>query len=222
LYGSWQPRSYISSYNKTKSVSISGAATPFRIVDPDSPTRLNPNSIGAADPLYGNAVGVGFASIHDVLIEHVVIEDADPRYPILLAGLMDHPIRNITIRNLTVEFRGGLKMEQAIQQRQLNQSYTFSAYQTASATQSIPWLVNTFFSKNEALLPRISWNPMLAAGAGGWADDPYNVPEMPREYPEPSICQGRSRTRPLGRSKSGPVDSYWFVVGMRGRRASGA
>ena len=187
MYGSWQARRYIPSYNKTKSVSISGASTPFRIVDPDSPAQLNPHSIAPADPLYANAVGVGFASIHDVLIDHVVVEDADPRYPILLAGLMDHPIHNVTIRNLTVEFRGGLKMEHAIEQRQLNQSYTYSAYQAASATQSIPWLVNTFFSKNEALLPRISWNPKFAAGSGGWADDPYNVPEMPREYPEPSI-----------------------------------
>ena len=187
VYGSWQPRRYIPSYSKTKVISVSGATTPFRIVDPDSPTQVTPNSIAANDPLHANAVGVGFATIHDVLIDHVVVEDADPRYPILLAGLMDHPIRNITIRNLTVEYRGGLKMEHAIQQRQLNQSYTFSAYQAAVATQSIPWLVNTFFSKNEALLPRIRWNPDLSAGAGGWADDPYNVPEMPREYPEPSI-----------------------------------
>jgi polygalacturonase len=187
VYGSWPPLRYIPSYDKTKAVSVAGAAMPFRIADPDFPTKLNPNSIAPADPLYANAVGVGFASIHDVLIDHVTIEDADPRYPILLAGLMDHPLRNITIRNLTVEFRGGLKMEHAIQQRQLNQTYIFSAYQTASATQSVPWLVNTFFSKNEALLPRIGWNPRLAAGAGGWTEDPYNVPEMPREYPEPSI-----------------------------------
>ncbi len=188
VYGSWPARRYIPSYNKTKAVAIAGsAATPFRIVDPDSPTKLNSNSTEPSDPLRANAVGVGFASIHDVLIDHVVVEDADPRYPILLAGLMDHPIRNVTIRNVTVEFRGGLKMEHAIQQRQLNQPYTFSAYQAASTTQSIPWLVNTFFSKNEALLPRIGWNPTLAAGAGGWATDPYNVPEMPREYPEPSI-----------------------------------
>jgi polygalacturonase len=187
VYGSWQPIRYIPSYNKTKLISIPGASTPFRIVDPDSPTRLNPNSIDPADPLHANAVNVGFASIHDILIDHVVVEDADPRYPILLAGLVDHPVRNITISNLTVEYRGGLKMEHAIQQRQLSQGYTYSAYQAASATQAIPLMVNTFFSKNEALLPRIGWNPALSAGAGAWADDPYNVPEMPREYPEPSI-----------------------------------
>jgi polygalacturonase len=187
VYGSWPPLRYIPSYNKTKTISIVGATTPFRIVDPDSPINLNSNSIAPADPLYANAVGTGFATIHDVLIDHVTIEDADPRYPILLAGLMDHPIHNITISNLTVEFRGGLRMEDAIQQRQISRSYTFSAYQAASATQSNPSLVNTFFSKNEALLPRICWSPMLALGAGGWEDDPYNVPEMPREYPEPSM-----------------------------------
>ena len=36
------------------------------------------------------------------------------------------------------------------------------------------------------------------------------------------ICQGRSKTRPLGRSKSRPVDSCSVVVGLRGRGASGA
>ena len=37
-----------------------------------------------------------------------------------------------------------------------------------------------------------------------------------------AFCQGRSKTRPLGRSKSRPVDSCSFVVDMRSRRASGA
>src|SRR5438874_3159002 len=78
-------------------------------------------------------------------------------------------------------------MEHAIEQRQLSQSYSYTAYQSAPATQTLPWLANTFFSKNEALLPRISWNPAANGGAGGWADDPYNIPEMPREYPEPSL-----------------------------------
>ena len=47
--------------------------------------------------------------------------------------------------------------------------------------------MNTFFSKNEALLPRVSWDAASNAGKGSWKDDPYNVPEMTREYPEPSI-----------------------------------
>jgi energy-coupling factor transporter ATP-binding protein EcfA2 len=35
-------------------------------------------------------------------------------------------------------------------------------------------------------------------------------------------CQGRSKTRPVWRSKSRPVDGCVVVVGLRGRRASGA
>jgi hypothetical protein len=35
-------------------------------------------------------------------------------------------------------------------------------------------------------------------------------------------CQGRSKTRPAWRSKSRPVDDCVVVVGLRGRRASGA
>ena len=35
-------------------------------------------------------------------------------------------------------------------------------------------------------------------------------------------CQGRSKTRPVWRSKSRPVDSYEIVMGLRGRRAASA
>ncbi len=47
----------------------------------------------------------------------------------------------------------------------------------------------------------------------------------PKDHTESSLrvrCQGRSKTRPVWRSKSRPVDSSVVVVGLRGRRASGA
>jgi hypothetical protein len=69
----------------------------------------------------------------------------------------------------------------------LNTTWPYTTYQGSPATQSLPWLVNTFFSKNEALLPRISWDAASNDGKGSWKDDPYNVPEMTREYPEPSM-----------------------------------
>jgi hypothetical protein len=69
----------------------------------------------------------------------------------------------------------------------LNEAYDFTPYKGAPATQSLPWLVNTFFSMNEALLPRISWDAAMNDGKGSWKDDPYNIPEMTREYPEPSM-----------------------------------
>jgi hypothetical protein len=95
-------------------------------------------------------------------------------------------VENVTLSDITVRYRGGLKMEHAVEQRQSNQQYSYTAHKAATANQSLPWLVNTFFAKNEALLPRIAWSAAANGGAGGWVPDPYNVPEMPREYPEPS------------------------------------
>ena len=187
VYGSYPPVRYIPSYDKTAPVPIGGASHPFTIVNPLAPTRLNPNSIKPDDPRFANAVGVPFARIRNIVIRNVVVEDADPRYPILLTGLVDHPIENVSISYVLVEYRGGLKMEDAIEQRQLTQTWVYTPYQGPPATQMLPWLVNTFFARNEALLPRVSWDPAVNEGKGSWKDDPYNVPEMTREYPEPSI-----------------------------------
>jgi len=207
VYGNFPQVRYVPSYDKSTPVSIGGATSgalpyggdtfgstsngigprPITIVNPIAPSRLNPNSIKPDYPRFANAVGVGFARVKNIAIRNVVVEDADPRYPILLSGLVDHPIENISISNVQVEYRGGLKMEDAIEQRQLNTTREYTTYQGSSSTQSLPWLVNTFFSKNEALLPRISWDAASNDGKGSWKDDPYNVPEMTREYPEPSM-----------------------------------
>jgi hypothetical protein len=186
-YGSYPPMRYIPSYDKSAPVAIGGAARPVTVVNPVAPTKLNPASIHPDDPRYANAVGAGFARIHNIEIRNVVIEDSDPRYPILLSGLVDHPIENVSISNVTVEYRGGLKMQDAVEQRQLNTNYAYASYKGSAATQSLSWLVNTFFSRNEALLPRISWDALTNEGKGFWKSDPYNIPEMPREYPEPSM-----------------------------------
>lgn len=68
-------------------------------------------------------------------------------------------------------------------QRQLNTNWEYTQYQTKPSIQSLPWLVNTFFLKNEGLLPRVDWDEKTKS----WKDDPYNVPELPTSYPEPSI-----------------------------------
>ncbi len=185
-YGSYPPVRYVPSYDKTTPVEIGGAGTPFTIVNPTAPTRLNPDAINRASPLFANAVGSVMARVRNISISRVTIEDVDPRYPILIAGLVNNPIENVAISDVSVQYRGGLTMEHAVEQRQINQPYAFTGYQAAAANQSLPWLVNTFFAKNEALLPRVSWNPSANAGAGAWTPDPYNIPEMPREYPEPS------------------------------------
>ena len=81
-----------------------------------------------------------------------------------LNGLVDHPIENVSMSNITVEYRGGLNMEHATEQRQLNRTVSITPYQSAPSTQSLPWLANTFFSRNEGLLPRVSWDARRTAG----------------------------------------------------------
>jgi len=185
-YGSHPPVRHVPSYNKDTPVRIGGTTARFTVVNPVAPTRTNANAVRPDDPLFANAVGSPIARVRNIVISRVTIEDVDPRYPILIAGLVDHPVENVSISQVSVQYRGGLTMDHAIEQRQIDQPYAYEAYEAARATQSLPWLINTFFAKNEARLPRISWDPTAAGGRGGWRPDPYNVPEMPREYPEPS------------------------------------
>ena len=203
-------RRYTPSYRHTRTVTIDGHSS-FEIVDGKDPVRCNPalyeereghyylkawnpashsyepdlsREIPREDlPLYANGVGCGqLASIENVRIRNVKITNVDPRYPILLMGLVDSPLQNVTLENISVEYRGGLTMEHAVEQRQLNTDWSYSQFHAKPKVQSLPWLVNTFFLKNEGLLPRVSWDPVN----GGWIEDPCNVPELPDVYPEPS------------------------------------
>ncbi|SEJ39790.1 glycoside hydrolase family 28 protein [Paraburkholderia diazotrophica] len=158
-YGTHPAVRYIPSYNRNQIVSGEGGSH-FAVVNQAAPTQLNAASVRPRDPLYANAVGAPFATLENVAISNVKITDSDPRFPIIITGLVDHPVRNVSIQNVSVGFRGGLKMRDAVEQ---------------SA------------DHNEALLPRIGWDPEARDGKGGWTDDPYNIPEAPREYPEPSM-----------------------------------
>lgn len=206
---------YTPRYNRTRTVTVDGHSS-FEIVDGEDPVILNPANYAERDghyfakiwrpagettapgtyepdfdrelpeselPLFANAVGCGdLARVANVLIRNVKITNADPRYPILLMGLTDSHLQNITLENISVEYRGGLSMEHAIEQRQLNTEWKFSQFHAKEHVQSLPWLVNTFFLKNEGLLPRADWDIKNNC----WRDDPYNVPELPEVYPEPS------------------------------------
>ncbi len=74
-------------------------------------------------------------------------------------------------------------MKEAVEQRQTGTWWVYSQGGSRSLVQNVPWLVNSFFSKAEGLLPRVKYD----AAENTWVDDPYNVPELPYEYPKPSI-----------------------------------
>ncbi len=209
-YAKYPALRYVPSYNYTRRVSADGCSS-FDIVDETAPVNYNPANYYEKDGhfyayrfqpetdtyepdfaneipadrlcLYANAVGCEkIAVLENIEISNITVRDADPRYPILLMGLDSSPIRNVTLSHIDVEYRGGLTMNHAVEQRQLNTNWAYSQPGARPTVQSIPWLVNSFFVKNEGLLPRMRWD----AQSGRFVPDPYNVPELPAVYPEPS------------------------------------
>ncbi len=55
-------------------------------------------------------------AVRRVQISNVTVKNADPRYPSLIAGLPGFPIEDVRLRNIQVEHRGGMTMEQVAQQ----------------------------------------------------------------------------------------------------------
>ena len=210
-YQTYPVARYSPSYNKTLSVSVDGVSS-FSVVDPADPVRVNEANVAEVDGkyylyrwdeeqklyvpdmeqevaqedlvYYANATAAqSLASVRNIEISNVTISNVDPRYPILLAGLVDSKIENVILHDIDVTYRGGLSLAEATEQRQVGTYWVYTQSGSAPSVQRVPWLVNTFFSKTEGLLPRVSWDRETAS----WVDDPYNVPEMVAEYPEPSI-----------------------------------
>lgn len=209
-YDKYPAKRYTPSYQKDQRVSVDGRSE-FYIVNQEEPAKANTANfertkegcflktydedtksyktdknrrIGEGDlAKYANGVGSNkMASVYNIEISRVRVKNADPRYPVILMGLLDSPIRHVVLKDIEIEYRGGLSMEHAVEQRQLNTNWKYTQYETKSSVQTLPWLVNTFFLKDEGLLPRLDWNSEKES----WEADPYNVPEMPAVYPEPS------------------------------------
>ena len=154
-YVAYPAMRYVPSYNYTRKVTVDGHSY-FNIVDEKKPVRLNPanyyekdgkyyeysynNQSRGYEPdfsreidkkslcLYGNAVGnKNIASIRNIEISNITVRDADPRYPIIIMGVDSSHVKNVSIKNIDVEYRGGILMEHAVEQRQLNTAWEYSA-----------------------------------------------------------------------------------------------
>lgn len=187
-YATYPVRRYTPSYRRNQKVTVDGLSF-FDIVNEQEPFRLNPENCTEEmsmeeKRLRGNGVGSDhIARVSHIHIRNIQVKNADPRYPIELMGLMDSPLENVLLENLQVEYRGGLGMKEAVEQRQVNSNWEYRYNGKSERTvQSLPWLVNTFFLKHEGLLPRVQWDPT----ENKWEDAPFLVPELPEVYPEPS------------------------------------
>ena len=74
------------------------------------------------------------AKIRRILLSNIVVKDADCRYASLIAGIPGHPIEDVTIENIHIQYRGGLSMDDASNQPKE--------------------LVNNFFTRKEPNAPR--------------------------------------------------------------------
>ncbi len=183
----------------------------IEVIDPDQPLRANPSACAhvgeklvawrfdeesssyVPDPdrplsehdvlLRGNALGTARpARLRRVEIGRIRVRDADPRHPVILAGLVDSPIEDVEIHDLDVEYRGGLTMRDAVEQPRVTTTQDCQTF-VGPLTESLEWMVNPFEAKNEVLLPRVHWDEATTS----WRDDPYAVPEAVTGYPEPSM-----------------------------------
>lgn len=60
--------------------------------------------------------GTAIGSIRRVSLSNIVVSDADPRYASIFAGLPDHPVEDVTLSHITIQYRGGLSLDDAAKQ----------------------------------------------------------------------------------------------------------
>ena len=67
------------------------------------------------------------STVRDIRIRRVTVTDADCRYACLIAGVEGYPVRDVRIEHLSVQFRGGLTMDDYREQRGVNPFFIPSA-----------------------------------------------------------------------------------------------
>ena len=155
---------------------------PAPLVRREAPLKANPMNAPDEKGVRGNAAGGAIAEAYDIAVCRVRVRDCDPRYPVMILGTVDRPVRNVLLRDIDITFRGGLSLTDAAEQRRIGTKWEYTEGGHRKK-QTLQWLVNPFFAKKETLLPRFRYD----AEAGKWAPDPFNVPEAPADYPESSM-----------------------------------
>ena len=65
--------------------------------------------------------------VRNIRLRHISVTDADCRYACLIAGVEGQPVRDVRIEHLSVQFRGGLTMDDYLEQRGVNPFFIPSA-----------------------------------------------------------------------------------------------
>ena len=102
--------------------------------------------------------------VRRVKLSNIVVKNADCRYASILFGLEGHPIEDVTLSNIYIQYKGGLTMDDVIHQRGANPFFTRVNSAAHGTRQS--------GGEQE---PEKPGRP-----------DPFDVPDMEKGYPEPS------------------------------------
>ncbi|MBQ1677694.1 MAG: right-handed parallel beta-helix repeat-containing protein [Bacteroidaceae bacterium] len=71
--------------------------------------------------------GFHHSSVNGISISNVSVKDADSRYACIIAGTNGHPVRNVSIKNVNIEYRGGITLDDVREQRGVNPFFIPSA-----------------------------------------------------------------------------------------------
>lgn len=107
--------------------------------------------------------------VRRVKISNIVVKNADCRYASLIFGIEGHPIENVTLSNIYIQYKGGLTMDDVRNQRNTNNFFT----RTNSAANGTPGF-------------KPQGNDADKAAGAKPVHDPYDVNEQVHGYPEPS------------------------------------
>ena len=103
--------------------------------------------------------------VRRVKLSNITVKDADCRYASILFGIDGHPIEDVVLSNIYIQYKGGLTMDDVIEQRGANSFFT----KVNSAAHGTPQQSNGADDSPQT-----------------GKRDPFDVPDMEKGYPEPS------------------------------------
>lgn len=106
------------------------------------------------------------STIRRVKLSNIVVKDADCRYASMIFGIEGHPIEDVTLSGIHIQYRGGITLDEVRYQRGTN-----------------PFFTRMNERVNDTTERRIR---IEHADADETARDLYDVPQMEKGYPEPS------------------------------------
>ncbi len=146
--------------------------------------------------------------VRRVKISNIVVKNADCRYASIIFGLEGHPIENVTLSNIYIQYKGGLTMNDVIKQTGTNSFFTRSSAANGTPSprpQGAQGAPQGPGPQGAPQGPQAGQGPQGPQGPQGGPNsgqmpprepmpeqapqvdrDPYDVPQQENGYPEPS------------------------------------